>query len=256
MKLTVLGGSAAGGGTGAGSSGYLVQLGSTSLVLDAGPAMLPELRKHTDFRTLDAVFISHIHVDHILDLAALRFALAYNPRRPAAKIPLWLPPGGLAWLDRFAAGLTLDDPTDFFTDCFIPKEYDPSGAVEVGELRVTFAPTVHWVPCWAFRVSPLQEISDLGYTADTGPHPPLERFFKGVEVLVAEGTDPEPHPENTQAGHLSPSEAAELASACGARTLVLTHLWEEFGLEKLLADAQRHFEGNVVLARPGTTVEW
>lgn len=256
MKLIVLGGSAAGGGTGVGSSGYLLQQGSTSLLMDVGPGTLPELRKHTDFRSLDAIFISHIHVDHMLDLAALRFALAYNPLPPARPIPLWLPPGGREWLDRFAAGLTLDDVPDFFTECFSPREYDPLGSIEIGEFHVRFAPTVHWVPCWAFRVANRDDSGDLGYTADTGPHPPLQSFFVGVNVLVAEATEIDPHPEGMTAGHLTPTEAGELATACGARTLVLTHVWEEYGLDNLVAEARRAFAGKVVLARPGTTLDW
>lgn len=91
-RLTILGGSAAGVGTGQGCTGYLVQSDSTSIVLDLGPNTLLELRKHTDFRRLDGIVISHLHMDHVLDLFAMRFALAYNPERPPRPIPLWLPP--------------------------------------------------------------------------------------------------------------------------------------------------------------------
>ena len=65
MKLTVLGGSAAGGNTGIGCSGLLVQEADTSLVIDLGPGTLLELRKHVDYRVISAIIISHYHLDHI-----------------------------------------------------------------------------------------------------------------------------------------------------------------------------------------------
>ena len=68
MKLTVLGGSAASPNVGMGCAGVLLQTDRTRLVLDLGPGTLQELRRHTDFRTLDAVIVSHMHVDHVLDL--------------------------------------------------------------------------------------------------------------------------------------------------------------------------------------------
>ena len=79
MKLTVLGGSAAGPNTGAGCAGFLVSEDDTAIVIDMGPGTVLELRKHVDFRTLDAIVISHYHLDHILDLGAFRYLAMYDP---------------------------------------------------------------------------------------------------------------------------------------------------------------------------------
>ena len=86
-----------------GCAGLLVQTDRTRLVLDLGPGTLQELRRHTDFRTLDAVIVSHMHVDHVLDLLALRHALAYNPLPAPAPVPVWLPPGGAELLAQATA---------------------------------------------------------------------------------------------------------------------------------------------------------
>ena len=83
-----------------GCAGLLLQTDRTRQVLDLGPRALQELRRHTNFRTLDAVIVSHMHVDHVLDLLTLRHALAYNPLPASAPVPVWLPPDGaelLAW---------------------------------------------------------------------------------------------------------------------------------------------------------------
>ena len=42
----------------------------------------------------------------------------------------------------------------------------------------------------------------------------------------------------------------------GAKTLVLTHLWEELGVDDLMKQAGEHFEGTVLRATPGMEVMW
>src|SRR5215216_3648310 len=102
MELTILGGSAAGPNPGQGCSGYLVGSGMTRVVLDLGSGTFPELRRHVDYRLLDGVVLSHWHLDHFLDILALRYALEYNPVPANRRLPLWLPPGGLELLHRLA----------------------------------------------------------------------------------------------------------------------------------------------------------
>jgi ribonuclease BN (tRNA processing enzyme) len=257
VRLTVLGGSAAGVNTGAGSSGYLLDSGTTRIVLDLGPGTLPELRRHTDFRTLNGIVISHLHLDHVLDLGALRFALAYNPIKPEKRIPVWLPPGGLGLLDRYARTFAdAGDEATFFTSVMDVQEYNPTSQLTIGNVVATFSPTVHYIPCWAIRVTAPVGTS-LGYTADTGPTAPLAGFFGGVEVLIAESTltEPDAHPVE-QRGHLTASEAGTLASAAGATSLVLSHIWEERGFERVEADASATFVGRVIVAHAGVTVDW
>lgn len=257
MKLTVLGGSAAGANTDQGCSGYLVEVGTTRLVLDLGPGTLPELRRHADFRALDAVVISHLHLDHTLDLGALRFALAYNPVKPLGPTPLWVPPDGRSFLDRFAATFAEPDKIEeFFRSVFKIEEFDPERTLRIGDAELTFAPTVHYVPCWAIRVSDGAE-GDLVYTADTGPAADLRDFADGAAVVVAEATWLEPSAERfEERGHLTAAEAGELAGRAGAGTLVLAHLWEEHGFETYRAQAADVFPGRIEIARPGLRVAW
>jgi ribonuclease BN (tRNA processing enzyme) len=256
VKVTVLGGSAAGVNTGAGSSGYLVETGRSTIVLDLGPGTLPELRVQTDFRTLDAIVISHLHLDHILDLAALRFALAYNPVPAIERIPLWLPPHGLETLIRIAAAFSTGDPAEFFSEVFDVRIYDPSRTLEINDTTIWFQPTVHYIPCWAMRLQTAQGAS-LGYTADTGPAAPLAPFFDGVEVLIAEGTNLEPGEEPfLSRGHLTAGEAGALAEEIGAETLILSHLWEERGFENYRLQARETFSRNLIVARRGVSHSW
>lgn len=259
MKLTVLGGSAAGVGPGQGCSGYLVEDGDTRIVLDLGPGTLLELRRHTDHRTLDGIVISHMHLDHVLDLLALRFTLAYNPVPAQLPIPLWLPPDGAAVLRK--AGAAFASPGadgDFFSPMFAISEYDPEDSISIGDLTVAFARTVHPLPCWAMRVaSGSQPGQDLVYTADTGPAARLEHFARGCAVLLSEATLPTMRDEPFESRiHLNGREAGEIAAKAGARTLVLTHMFEENDPVDSQTRAAEAFAGPIHRAVPGLTVEW
>lgn len=260
MKLTVLGGAAAGGNPGQGTSAYLVEAAGAVIVLDLGFGTLGELRRHADIRALDAIVVSHVHLDHILDLLSLRYALAYNPKPAIRRIPVWLPPGGRAFVDRFAEALSDGgDDGPFFAEAFDFAEYDPEVPLAVGLLTIRFAPTVHYVPCWAMRVE--AEDGALAYTADTGPSARLLPLLSGADVLVAEAAAPDPlpadHPEPySERGHLTPTEAGRLASSAGVRRLVLSHLWWEYGFERSRDLAAAEFHGPIVVAAPGTTVDW
>jgi ribonuclease BN (tRNA processing enzyme) len=256
MHLTILGGSAAGTNPGQGCSGYLVQSGATGIVLDLGPGTLLELRKHVDFREIDAVVISHLHLDHWLDILAMRFALAYNPVPPRKVIPLWLPPGGLELLERLAIAIAGPGSQHDYFAVFAAHEFDPGGELGIGEVTCRFHPTVHYLPCWAIRISNGRD-GDLLYTADTGPAADLADFGRGSFVVIAEGTtQEEPTEPSATRGHLTPTEAGALARQAGADILILTHLWAENDPFAALDDARLAFTGPVELATPGLSIAW
>lgn len=256
MRLTILGGSAAGPNPGQGCSGYLVESGSTRIVLDLGPGTFPELRRHVDFRAIDAIVISHLHVDHWLDLLAMRFALSYNPVPPSAPIRLWLPPGGLGLLERLAGAIAEAGSASNYFSVFDAREFVPAEELAIGELTLRFRPTVHYVPCWAIRVSNGRD-GDLFYTADTGPAADLDESARNAHVLIAEGTaQPGSDEDRATRGHLTPPEAGHLARRANAGILVLSHLWTENDPFAALTAARRAFGGQAELAAPGLTVAW
>jgi ribonuclease BN (tRNA processing enzyme) len=256
MRLTVLGGSAAGPNPGQGCSAYLIESRDTQIVVDLGPGTLPTLRLQTDFRLLSGVVLSHLHLDHFLDVLALRFALSYNPVPPPCRLPLWLPPGGCEFLARLAS--VLAEPgtaADYFAP-FEIHEYDPESVLPIGDLTIQFQPTVHYVPCWAMRVSNGRD-GDLFYTADTGPAADFSAVSSGTRIFVAEATEEsEPDQPFASRGHLQPFQAGEFARIAGAEILVLTHMWAEHDPFAAVAEAERSFGGPVMLATPGMSISW
>ena len=256
MKLTVLGGSAAGPNPGQGCSGYLVESGTTHVVVDLGPGTFPDLRRHVDYRAIDGVVLSHGHLDHMLEVLTLRYALVYNPVPAARQLPLWLPPVGAALLERLAEAITNDSKSREFLSVFEVHQYEPDRLLIIGELEFRFFPTVHYVPCWAARISNGAD-GDLFYTADTGPAANLAAAASGSHVVVAEGTNSRGSQEPFAShGHMTPAEAGTLAGQAGAKALVLSHLWAEDDPFAAVKDAAMMFGGPVELATPGMSLSW
>jgi ribonuclease BN (tRNA processing enzyme) len=254
MIVTVLGGSAAGPNTGAGTAGFLVTHGATSIVLDLGSGTLLELRKHLDFRLVTAVVISHYHLDHMLDLGALRYSLAYNPVPPDRKPALLIPPGSFDRFALWAEAFGHEPGVTFFSEYFDVTEYDPVVGITLPDIDIAMAPTVHEAQGWAMRLKAVDGRS-LGYTADTGPAANLAEHFDGVNLLISEATEADSIDDlDPRRGHLRAVEAGQLASAAHAKALMLTHVWEEDDRAAVMALAATAFDGPIIDARPGTRV--
>ena len=86
MRITVLGKSPAWQDAGGACSGYLVESERTCLLLDCGPGVLAKLRERIDYAGVDAVAITHLHADHILDLVPFASALTFSPRGAAGDL--------------------------------------------------------------------------------------------------------------------------------------------------------------------------
>src|SRR6266480_4965322 len=89
MRITVLGKSPSWQDAGGACSGYLIEDGGTTVLLDCGNGVFSKLRQHLDYTELDAVLVSHLHADHFLDLIPYAYALTYAPRQQPVPVPPW-----------------------------------------------------------------------------------------------------------------------------------------------------------------------
>ena len=81
MRITVLGKSPAWQDAGGACSGYLIEADGYCVLLDCGCGVFGKLRRHREYWEVDAVVVSHLHADHILDLVPYASALTYAPRQ-------------------------------------------------------------------------------------------------------------------------------------------------------------------------------
>jgi ribonuclease BN (tRNA processing enzyme) len=254
----VLGKSPAWQDAGGACSGYLVEARGARLVLDCGSGVFGKLRSVLDYADVDAVLISHLHADHILDLVPFASALRYAPRHQPVPVDGWpgtenpprprliAPPGAGPAFRRLCAAAGM--PEEHIEQAFALEEYDPGAEVVVGALRMRFQPVPHFLPTHAIEIA--ADGARLTFSADSSPSDDLCAFARDTDLLLIEATLPRPEREGPR-GHLTPSEAGDHGRRAGARRLVLTHMSDELDAEWARAEGERSFGGPVEVAREG-----
>lgn len=245
MRVTVVGSSCSIPRSGRACSSYLVEDRDVAISLDYGTGAFASMRRHTDYDRLDAIVISHMHADHFLDLIPLRYAIRYGNRR-VGRMPLWMPPGGVAMLRSLVAAFASEGSGDFIDDVFDIREYDPDTPLEIGGGRLRFARTTHFVPSYAVRYERGEQ--SITYSADTAPDDRVVTLARGTDLFLCEATLREHDVEEGPRGHCSAAEAAGMAQSAGAKRLALTHYSEEATDVDLAASARTIFTGEVLVA--------
>jgi ribonuclease BN (tRNA processing enzyme) len=193
-----------------------------------------------------------MHADHFIDVIPLRYALRYGPRSRRAKLPVYLPPNGLAILKALVEALPREGG-DFLADVFELAEYDPSQPLRIGGATVTFAPTTHYIPAFAMRWQ--HGTASATYSADTAPDERIVALARESDVFLCEATLRRGETEHGVRGHSSAEEAAAMARDAGVRRLVLTHYPQESTSVDLDRAARDIFGGEIVVADDHHTFE-
>jgi ribonuclease BN (tRNA processing enzyme) len=217
-------------------------------LLDVGTGAFANLQEHIEYTDVDAIVISHMHADHFIDLIPYRYGLKYGPLLRDERLPLFLPPGGEAMLRKLCSAFAKEDRADFLDEVFEVSEYDASGVLEVGDMRMTFQPTVHYVDAYAIRVA--RGDASVVYSADTAPSEEVADFAAGCNLFLCEATLGL-GAEIGERGHLSAWEAGELARRAGARRLLLTHYGADYAPQELVDAADDAFTGTTAIADDG-----
>lgn len=219
LRLTVLGCTSAVPHPAAAAAGYLIDWGSTTVLLDVGQGVVRELEAIMDPRDLDAVVVGHMHADHFLDLAGLRYVYPWGAPAPVP-LPLHLPPGGTARMDALAQAIS--ERPGFFDVAYTIREYDPEQPMVVGPLTIRFTRGRHYIPAWAMAVE-APDGSRLVYTGDTGPSDAVVEFARDADLLLVEAGLVSAADDDPERGHLTVDEAIDLAARSGARSTLLVH---------------------------------
>jgi ribonuclease BN (tRNA processing enzyme) len=224
----------------------LLRDGDFRLALDFGTGAFANIRRYADYDQLDAIVISHMHADHFLDLIPLRYALKYGTKRRPRKLPLWLPPDGLAMLRALVAAFASEGNGDFIDEAFDAREFDVKNGLDIGRGRLRFAPTTHYIPSYAIRYD--CNAASLTYSADTAPDDRVIELARDCDLFLCEATLLEHDHEPGLRGHCTGAEAAEMAKAAAAKRLVLTHYGQDATDRDLAGAVRGRYKGSIHVA--------
>lgn len=244
MKITVLGASGTYPRPGGATNGFLLQEEGVNLVLDLGNGCLSNLLEVIDFTALDAVVVSHMHIDHFGDLYPLFYALRFHPDEPWG-LRTVMPAGGLELMGRILG----EDSRQYLPRVFAVEPMAAGRGCRVGGMDLSFHPTNHPVEGYSVRVEGRDW--SMAYSSDSSPCPGLEAAADGVDLFICEATLPASYVEEASHGHLTSAQAGEAAARAGVKSLLLTHIWPTFEPQDILEEVRDVFKGEVALAREG-----
>jgi ribonuclease BN (tRNA processing enzyme) len=242
VELTVLGaGPAYTDRPGATGASYLVRSGEAAVLLDLGQGSFPALASRFEPSRLSALFISHLHPDHFIDLVPLRHYLRFE-FMPPKRVAVHAPAGLAKRLDDLHA-----EPG--FAAAVLDVHDLLVGTTRTGPFDVEAVPVTHTENSYGFRVT-AGSGGGLVYSGDCGRWEDLAAAVRPGDVLLAEASfGPGPVPEG--AFHLDGPAVGRLAAATRPSRVLLTHIQMGFDRGATVDAVRAAFSGEIEVVDPG-----
>ncbi len=198
-------------------------------LIDCGEGTQQRFRQlHLSFLKVEAVFISHIHGDHVFGLLGLFSTMAmYNRREPLQVFG----PQALQGIIRFYKSY-FGDGDNYDIEFHEVKTAGLAPVWTSKRVKVSAFPLSHKIECYGYRFDELlserelskRKAASYAYCSDTMPFEGLADYVKGVGTLYHETTYPMSCAD--KAGkyyHSTTFDAARCAEKAGAGRLLTGH---------------------------------
>ncbi len=224
------------------SGGFLIDFSGARVHVDPGPGAFVYLKEHgIDYRDIDLIVLSHIHLDHTADVNTLIEACTDGGKH--RNLALFAPKSALEGKDRVVLP-------------YLKKRLTKIGIVSEGaelsyrgvSVRAVMRHSHHGVETYglSFNKDTVVYLSCARYTEKM-----LEVYPKNPKVFIINTTF---YKRRGDIDHLSVEEVKELISCCEAETTVLTHFsmeMHERDPDKVARELSQELGLNVVSAHDG-----
>lgn len=250
------------------SSGYLVWIdGSARLLLDAGGGSFARFgNSGAEIADLDAIALTHLHVDHAVELPAyLKSAWFGTRERP---LPIIGPSGNRGFPDlkafmqslvgpdtgafRYLSGYLSGSDGFFATPLYETDatSHEPREILKTPRFRLWAVGVTHGpVPALGYLVE--SGGLRIAFSGDqNGNNPAFAEMIQGADLLVMDHAVPQDTDATAASLHARPSEIAQLADDAGVQHLLLSHLMprSERVLEDSLTLITKRYPGKLTVA--------
>ena len=255
------------------STSYLIwHQGKAKLLVDIGSGSMLNLEKaNANINDLDAVLLTHLHVDHSADLPALIKATFFTQRTNDLLIygpsgnhlmpsttnfiqTLFGHNGAYRYLSSYLDG---SESYTIKTHDITIENKQPQTIVESAEYQITAVPTHHGpIPAVAWKIS----IDDktIVFSGDmNNDNLTLGQLADNVDVLIAHHAIPESATGAARNLHMPPSVIGQIAADANVKQLVLSHhmLRSLAQLNNSKVEIRKHYKGPMTFANDMQCIE-
>jgi ribonuclease BN (tRNA processing enzyme) len=237
MKLTVLGSGSTVPHPQRTSSAYWLETSSGNLLLDCSVTAPSRMAAcGVDWPNLDAIWVSHFHMDHCGGIGPLLAGTKHAPEMKSRtkSLRIFGPVGLRDLIDRMSS----------VNNYRLLKQVFPVEVVEIEELeKFEILPGVEAVAMKTLHTDESHAIhlrdgeKTLVYSADTGFDKRIEAFGRNVDLLILECTFVKDKPVEK---HLELAEAMYLIRKAKPKRAMLTHFYPEWDDVNFEAEVASH----------------
>ena len=227
-------------------TGLLVESDDDRLLVDCGSGVLHALqRTDVGYEGIDAVLLTHHHLDHVSDLDVL---LKARWLAGATELTVAGPPG----TEELVEGLF--DLHEYMQDRLDLTVRDVEGSFSIAGFDVDSMEVRHSMQCFAYRITHADG-PPFVFSGDTEAFPELVEFADGAAVLAHDCAFPD---EVDVSNHPTPTQLGEALAAADADLgrVYMTHLYPHTDgrHEEMLESVGNHYGGDVRFAEDGLSV--
>jgi len=251
------------------STSYLLWIDNKAkLIVDMGSgSMLRFEESGAKLETLEAVVLTHLHIDHSVDLPSFVKAGYFSQRTKSLDIigpdDNWYFPSTSEFVENLfgssGAYRYMKDVLDEKNDSFqiIPFDIDEKTTREYKSFTLTMIPVHHGiVPALAVRIDVQGKSILISGDTNNKDHS-LEKLAKDVDLFVAHHAIPQYAQGYATELHMKPTEIANIAKKSQVKEVLLTHRMKRtLGAEKgTLGTISKIYKGKVSFAEDKMKVE-
>lgn len=227
MKFTVLGSGTSVPHPERSSAGFFLETKNGLLLLDCSASAIQRMaQERLDWARLDAIWISHFHLDHVGGVPAFLFAIKHAGQSKSRTKPLKF--FGAKGLRKLIEAFDAANNYRLLEQRFPVEiiEVEPLDKFEIFEnLEAVVADTLHTPESMAIHLRSTNRNKTLVYTSDTGFTLKLGALAREVDLFVLECSFVKNKPVEM---HLELAEAMHLIRYANPKRTVLTHLYPEW----------------------------
>jgi ribonuclease BN (tRNA processing enzyme) len=245
----------------AGSSYVLWIDSEAKLLIDTGSGSMLQFEKSgAKLETLEAIALTHLHIDHVVDLPSYINAAYFTDRKEPLHI---IGPAGNEYFPsttgycsimfgengayRYMQSVLTRKSNGFE---ILSKDINTTAHMTFKTFSIDTASISHGTsPALAFRITAGDKSIVISGSTNNKDHT-LEKFAKDADLLIVDHSIPESADEVARSMHMTPSAIAQTAQKAGVKKVLLSHRMKQtFEHEnETLVVMKKIYKGQIIFA--------